>query len=72
MYSSMGSITRRVRRPQSRIFTEKTRLREKIDRIKSGNGWIEPLADLKPRIWPKHTSGSGGIARIFQRLQLNP
>ena len=72
-----GSITREeYAARKAEYFTEKTRLREKIDRIKSqGNCWIEPLADfVKAANLAQNTAISGSYAELrefFQRFQLN-
>lgn len=72
-----GSITREeYAARKAEYFTEKTRLREKIDRIRTqGNCWIEPLADfVKAANLAKNTAISGSYAELrefFQRFQLN-
>ena len=72
-----GAITREeYAARKTEYFTEKARLREKIDRIKTqGNCWIEPLADfVKSANQAEKTAISGSYAELrdfFQRFQLN-
>ena len=72
-----GAITREeYAARKAEYFTEKARLREKIDRIKTqGNCWIEPLADfVKSANLAEKTAISGSYAELrdfCQRFQLN-
>ena len=72
-----GGITREeYAARKTEYFTEKARLREKIDRIKTqGNCWIEPLSDfVKSANLAENTAISGSYAELrdfCQRFQLN-
>ncbi len=72
-----GGITREeYAARKAEYFTEKARLREKIDRIKAqGNCWIEPLTDfVKSANLAEKTAISGSYAELrdfCQRFQLN-